>query len=805
MLQSAARWIESSSFDESAADEIMQKLELHPFIARLLVLRGYTRVEQVEAFLHGAGGELHDPLQMDQMREAADRIRSAIDQGEKILIFGDYDADGVSSTSLMVRMLRMLGASFDFYIPHRVQEGYGLNCDALTWAKEQGFSLVVTVDTGISAVDEVRHASDIGLEVVITDHHEPPPQLPQAVAVVNPKKPGCGYPFKSLAGVGVAFKLAQVLLERLPEELLDLAALGTVADMMPLIGENRIIVRLGLERLRQDPGAGMKALMHTAGIERQSVDAGRIGFSLAPRINAAGRLDSAAPAVRLLTADDESAAQELAQQLDAQNTERQQIVEDTLNEALHYIEEQGKQHARVLVAAGSGWNAGVIGIVASKLLDRYYRPVIVLSIDAEQGKAKGSARSIEGFNLYEALTKCSDLLEHYGGHEGAAGMTVSVERLGELEQRLNEHAASSLREEDCMPVLRADTSCTLADVNLDRIGHLELLAPFGMQNPSPRFVIKGVKITDIRTVGKDDKHLKLRLADEADETIVIDAIAFGLGENRFKISSTARLDVLAEMAVNEWNGRRKPQLVIHDLRVPHTQLFDFRGNQSTPDLVKQIESAYDEPAVILFHEEDRELLESIPALNHLPVWSAEAPDHLIPINEKAGKTDMAEVRDMMLLTRPSHVDGLTAVLRSATALERIYAIFQESGSLEEAVSTLPSRDMFKTVYTELTRPSFQNAEHKKLVSALARRSGLRPAFVQFILNVFEELQFIEKNNDHYRLNASAEKRPLTSSSRYRRQENRPSVDTLLVYTSSEELKEWMLSQMNSNRRMEGVH
>lgn len=422
MLQSKTRW-QLVEAEESQVRELAGKLEIHPLTARLLINRGVSDPEQARRFLQVDLSGIYSPFLMDGIQEAVDRIRAALDQREKILIYGDYDVDGVSSTTLLMKMFQGLEADVDYYIPNRFTEGYGLNENALRRAKEAGVQLMISVDTGISAVKEAKIARQLGLDLIITDHHEPPAVLPEGVAVINPKKPGCSYPCKLLAGVGVAFKLAHALLGRVPEEVLDLAALGTIADLVPLMDENRVIAALGLKEINRRRNIGLSALMDVAGIQGE-VTAGHVGFSLGPRINAGGRLDTAGTAVELLLTEDPKQARVLAEELDGMNRERQKLVEEIAGEACAAVESAPEKHRRFIVVAAPGWNVGVIGIVASRLVEKYYRPTIVLGIDEETGMAKGSARSIAGLDLYQALTTCTDLLSQFGGHEMAAGMSL---------------------------------------------------------------------------------------------------------------------------------------------------------------------------------------------------------------------------------------------------------------------------------------------------------------------------------------------------------------------------------------------
>lgn len=416
MLYSKYEW-RIRSAESSITDRLAQDLSLPPMVASLMASRGIHSAEDGRRFLYGTFELTHDPYLMQGMQEAVSRIRKALEDREHILIYGDYDADGVSSTSLMIHLMRYLGASYDIYIPHRSNEGYGLHNHALDWAHQQGVSLVITVDTGISAVEQIAYANSLGIDVIVTDHHEPPEVLPEAYALINPKIPTCSYPFKGLAGVGVAYKLAQALVGEPPEEWLQIVSIGTIADLMPLTGENRVLVKHGIESMRSTKYEGIRCLLEVSGIHVEQVTAVNVAFSMAPRINASGRLDHAGRAVTLLTTEHREEAERLAWELDGLNKDRQQVVENIVQEALGMVQNRwrGQEVPPVIVLAGEGWNVGVVGIVASKILERFYRPVVILGIDPETGNCKGSARSIPGFDIYAALHSCKDVMDHFGG------------------------------------------------------------------------------------------------------------------------------------------------------------------------------------------------------------------------------------------------------------------------------------------------------------------------------------------------------------------------------------------------------
>ncbi|UQZ86787.1 Single-stranded-DNA-specific exonuclease RecJ [Paenibacillus konkukensis] len=800
MLQSRARW-KISETDSKQAEELAGQLEISPLLAHLLISRGMTDQEHAAAFLFGGTDHIHDPFLLDGMEQAVVRIRQALERGEKIRIYGDYDADGVSSTTLMVHLLRTLDASFDYYIPHRVHEGYGMNKPAVDLAKQEGISLIITVDTGISAVEEIAYASELGIDVIVTDHHEPPEVLPEAYSVINPKKPGCPYPFKQLAGVGVALKLAQALLGRWPEELLEFAAIGTVADLMPLLGENRAIVKQGIKRMQSSANWGIRALLDVSGVQMKDVNATHIGFSLAPRINASGRLNNADDAVRLLITDSEQEAEHLAYDLDSLNKERQRIVDDMTRQAMSMMEERKASGGlnKVIVLAHEDWNVGVIGIVASKLMDRFYRPTLILGIDKETGLAKGSARSIAGFDLYQALSHCHDLMEHFGGHQAAAGMTLSKDHLPELERRLNVLAEEWLKPGDFVPLLHADMECALDEVGVETIRQLEQLGPFGMGNPQPKFVFTNIRCQELRTIGKEQQHVKMTLIKGGGEAAAtLDAVGFNKSAALPWISPSASMDILGELSINEWNGVRKPQIMIQDIRVPHVQLFDWRGASSKLEFklrelnsrvspLAEAEEGSGQPAVITFHPEDKQV--RMKFMNTYPVWGMDpATGQGSPLNEHARRKPLSAVKDLVLYDLPAQLGALEQVIVSASGAERWYAVFSGSPANQ---GPLPNRDIFKTVYGAVLKLGDQAFPASYITEALSRRSGQSQQLIQFILDVFEELGFIQRRPEGYRAVSNPAKKDLTASRLYRQRQHSLDVEQTLVYSSAQELHEWI--------------
>ncbi|MEW6030433.1 MAG: single-stranded-DNA-specific exonuclease RecJ [Chloroflexota bacterium] len=544
-----------------------------PVLRQILFNRGYATDAAARAFLKAETPFDTNPFQMKGMDAAVERIRFALEHAEPIAIYGDYDVDGVTATALLVTALRAFngnpstgsGQVVREYIPNRFDEGYGLNNEALTALANDGVRLVITVDCGIRSPDEARHARDLGLDLVISDHHEPSGALPDALAVVNPKQDGDAYPEKYLAGVGIAYKIVEALAS-LPSfagllnlaDLLDLVALGTVADLAPLTGENRSLVRGGLRQLRQTARQGLFSLANVAEIPIAKIGATHIGYMLGPRLNASGRLESALASYQLLTTTDVFQAGQLAQQLDVQNRQRQQLTREiqTQAEALAF---DGQDDPLLLFAVHPEFNHGVVGLAASRLTETYYRPSIVGHYGEETTRC--SCRSIPEFHITHALDECADLLVRHGGHAAAAGFTVRNENLDELVARLRSIATRELDGRDLRHTFVADAEVKLKDLSFDLLKSLDLLEPTGYGNPSPVFVTRGIKVQSSRPVGADGRHLKLALTDGR---ITFDSIGFRLGH--LQPDLPPRVDVLFVLEVNEYNGNTRLQLNLKDIK-----------------------------------------------------------------------------------------------------------------------------------------------------------------------------------------------------------------------------------------------
>lgn len=562
------RWTVKNA-DETVVAQLSRELGVGRSVARVLAGRGYGEPVAAGSFLDPALAGLHDPFLLAGMSEAVDRLVAARTQRELVCIYGDYDVDGVSSTALLMDFFRRVGIQCCYHIPHRMDEGYGLSREGLAMAAKSGARVVVSVDCGITAVEEARWCAENGLDLVITDHHMPGPEIPSAVAVVNPLQPGCGAPFRQLAGVGLAFKLVVALRARLRgegafagggepnlRECLDLVALGTIADLVPLVGENRIIARYGLQELTNSHRVGIMALKEVAGVSGQ-VTCGAVGFRLAPRLNAAGRLDDAARGVELLLTDDPVRAGELAAALDAGNRERQDLEQEILRDALAMVREDPAMHGRrSIVLASPDWHPGVIGIVASRIVELYHRPTVLIAL--QDGNGKGSGRSIPAFHLRDALAACTDHLLKFGGHRQAAGLAIEESTLAAFVERFDEVAAGLLTPEDLMPELTLEGVLEPAEITSQLVRELERLAPFGIGNPEPLFLVRGARVESRRELQGGHLRLALRYGGHS-----LSAIGFNLSGHP---ATADMLDLACSPQLNEWNGRTTVQLKIKDMK-----------------------------------------------------------------------------------------------------------------------------------------------------------------------------------------------------------------------------------------------
>lgn len=784
-------------FDESQqleVEQLAQSLQLSSLVAKLLAKRGYTTTQSAELFLHSNMEQLQDPFLLKDMAKAKARIEQALTNREKIRVFGDYDADGVSATTLMTYLLRELRADFDTYIPHRTREGYGLNNGAIDAAHQLGITLIVTVDTGISAVEQIAYANTLGIDVVVTDHHEPPDILPAAVAIVNPKQHDCPYPFKGLAGVGVAFKLAHALLGHPPLQWTDIVTLGTIADLMPLRGENRILVQQGLRQLAHTDKIGFRALADIAKMELTKMTATDVAFKIAPRINAAGRLEHANLALQLLCTTNMVEAEQLVVRLDSLNRERQQLVETMTNEAhamwqakCAQAKAQGQAEPHVIVVAASHWHVGVVGIVASKLVEKYYKPVIVLGIDEQLHKCKGSARSIAGYDIYAALKQCDELLAHYGGHPAAAGMTLSLDHLATFERRLHELAEQWMKPQDWLRVTNIDVSGEVRDLNLRLTEQLAQLEPYGNGNEMPMLHVKRAEVVQVQVVGKDKSHLKLTVSDERGE---LDVIGFGYAPYAKRIHAGTQLEMIGKLTEKEFNGQRKVSFELADLKSDDVHVVDLRDITSPLGMIGRLierrEFVAAGAVIVVPNDAWRGALAHI-----LQQRSFNCP--IVTYDQSpATSAQLADCHTLFVVGQPLSAQALSEVLAQCPKLETLYALYEQA---RQGI-TVPERETFAELYQQLRRRSAEFSQSNGLAQLLSGTLlSLTPSLVAFMVTVFAELQFLTIEHGGLHLVSSPPKRSLESAPSIGYRNEQTTADRML-YAPVKQLMAWVAQHCN---------
>lgn len=765
MLESKTKW-QFTNQEETESELTLEELPIKSsIIVDLLKQRGLNTTEEMNEFISPKLDNLASPQGLSMVEQATERIHQAINYGEKILVYGDYDADGICSTALLLKSLYELGATCDYYIPNRIDEGYGLNEDAFKQAYTKGFKVILTVDTGIASIKEAELAKQLGMDLIITDHHEVQDQLPNAYAIINPK---CSpdYAFKELAGVGVAFKLAEHLLGYFPEHLLDLVAIGTIADLVPLINENRILAHYGLQQLTKTKNVGLQALKKNCNIDGHVTEE-NIGFLLGPRINATGRISDAEIAVQLLMTNDREEADQIAEKINSINQKRQKIVSSIVQEAEQMLQENNKE--KVIMIAHENWHEGVLGIVASRLVQKYDRPAIVLTYDQETSQYKGSARSIPAFNLFKNCMEIRELFSQFGGHSQAAGMTFPSENFQMIQDKLNLLITEQLSSEDFKQVTEISRSVTITDLNEQLFNDISLLAPYGVGNPKPIFHLNDIP-EEVRQIGQNKNHLKLQFFDEKH---LVEGIGFGMGDLFNFITPQTTISIVGEFGINEWNGVRTPQIVMKDMKIDHWQLFDHRGKKNI-DL-----SAF-------IHNDKCNLM-----ISNEQLLDTQQMENVDQITYRTEIESLSKVNSLYIYDLPPTLDQLEKIV-SVTKPENIHVCFYIEKSM--FLKSFPSRNDFKWYYALIHH-------RKKLdltseLSNIMKSRGWRKEKLRFMTQVFLELDFVTKDNDVIYVNSSPIKKDLQQSSSYQKLLNECKVEKTLYYSTYKELREWFNRCMN---------
>ena len=739
MIIPTYNWQFAPQVEDADFTKIAKKAGLGPEAARLLFSRGIKDEDSLSRFLAPSLDDLHDPYLLHDMDKAVNRIRRAIEQGEFILVYGDYDADGMTSASILKETLEQLGAECLVYLPNRFTDGYGPNASVYKYfIEQQGISLIVTVDNGVAGHEAIDLAQSMGVDVIVTDHHSLPEVLPDAHAIVHPEHPEADYPFKHLAGCGVAFKLACALLEEVQVELLDLVAIGTIADMVSLTDENRIMVQYGLEVLRNTQRLGLQELFEIAGISSSDLTEETVGFQLAPRLNALGRLDDPNPAIDLLTGFDDEEVREIALMIQEKNEERKEIVQAIYDEAKNMVDPSKS----VQVLSKEGWNPGVLGIVAGRLLEELGQTVIVLNI--EDGRAKGSARSIEAVDIFEALDPHRALFIAFGGHAGAAGMTLEAEQLDALSEILETYVKDKGIDAKGKSKLYLDEELDLESLSLDTVKSFEKLAPFGMDNQKPVFYIRDFQVENARSMGAGDSHLKLKISKG---TANFEVVAFGQGSKATEFAQTKQLELAVTLSVNQWNGQTTLQLMMVDARVDGVQLFNIRGkNASLPDGVPVLD-----------------LTGKLPDISLSPaIVVKNLPEDITILKNIFQQHDFSAVYFKNDIDKPYYLTGY--------------------GTREQFAK------LYKTIY------QFPEFDIRYKLKDLSTYLKIEQILLVKMIQIFEELGFVTIENGVMKVNKDADKRDIAESQIYQNLKQTVKDQEMMALGTVQEIYDFLMEK-----------
>lgn len=691
--------------------KLSKKYKLDTLAAQILWQRGIRAEEEIQAYLNPDLQQLHDPFLLHDMEKAVQRILTAIENGQNILIYGDYDADGMTASSVMKSALDELGAEVQVYLPNRFTDGYGPNLDVYKYfIQNEDIDLIITVDNGVAGHEAIAYAQSQNVDVIVTDHHSMPEVLPEAFAIVHPEHPESNYPFKYLAGVGVAFKVATALLDYIPSDILDLVAIGTIADMVSLTDENRILVSHGLKVLANTERAGLMELMRLSGTDFEKVNEETIGFQIAPRLNALGRLDDPNPAIELLTGWDEEVAAEIAQMIDEKNSERKVIVENIFNQALTMITDEPVQ-----ILHHKDWHKGVLGIVAGRLLEQFHKPIIMLA--EEEGVLRGSARSIENFNIFEALNEHRELFMAFGGHKQAAGMTFALENVEAIKQVMLDFIQENDIDMSEKSSLEVQGSLQFDEISLETIRSLEKLSPYGMDNPKPHFLLTDYQVEQARSMGKDNSHLKLKLVQNGQ---ALDAVYFGHGAESLEFEQSDT-ELVGTLSSNTWNGTTTVQLMVADARVNGVELLDIRSRQ------------------------------------------VELPKNTIRFVHNEVKNGTIE-EVLIIEEAPTDKEALSALTELIHEQEFELIYFKNTIKKNYYLTGAGTREQFARFYKAIYQyPEF---DIRFKLKDLANYLKIPDILLIKMIQIFEELNFVTIDNGMMSVNKAAEKRDISESNIY---------------------------------------
>lgn len=767
MTFSNCKWQLMETLEDTRIKDWATQLQVSPLLIKICMQRGINELAQLEEFLSPQPQLWHDPFLMHDMEKAMERIQQAIETGESILIFGDYDADGITSTAILYETLEMLGANVTYYLPNRFEDGYGPNQRVFEEYIGNGVSLIITVDCGIAAHEPIEWAMNHQCDVILSDHHEIPPVIPKAYAVVHPRHPDADYPFGDLSGAGVAFKIAHALLGELPDELLEIAAIGTIADLVSLTDENRTLVKLGLQQMRQTQRIGLVSLFEALQLQQESIDEKTIGFQIAPRFNALGRLGDASPGVTLLTTFDDDEAHQLVDFMQIENARRQQIVDDITKEALEMA--QSQQDKAVIVLAQKNWHEGVLGIVASRVVEKIAKPTIVLAISEDGLQAKGSARSVGEFNLYDALSSCKDLLAKFGGHHMAAGLTLETILIPALMEKLEQFAnenASLLQSET---VLMIEQSLKLSDVTVEYIEQLEQLQPYGTNNPEPLFELQSVHLQTKQQMGAEQQHLKITIQQGNEQ---LQCLAFSKGEWASRLNVQDELSVVGTLEINEWQQNRLPQLMLKDIESSSPQVFDWRTNKIRPEQLQLTNAIY------LVNREN---------LRSLVAERIQSSSIVLSMAEWLAQADTLTQYDSLVLFDCPQSRELVESLKRRVITQKLYIIAFTPKSV--MTMGIPTRDRFKQVFQYIQTHS--NVPYNETTGNIANYLKIPLEQFKVILRVFFELEFVIITDGFLQINPAAKTVDLMESALMKQLQEQLWLEKVFIYSQFSDLTKWL--------------
>lgn len=753
-------WELNSETENINREQIAKDLDVSLLFVDICIGRGLTTAQEIQEFIDIDENWLHDPFLMHDMEKAVKRITEALQTQEKITIYGDYDADGMTSTALLTETLASLGADVNYYLPNRFVEGYGPNTEAFQKIIEDETSLIITVDNGVTGNEAITYAQSQGVDVIVTDHHELPEKLPDAYALVHPRHPKAEYPFGDLAGVGVALKVASALTGEIPIEVFDLAAIGTVADLVSLTGENRAIVYFGLKMIEQTQRIGLLQLLKVIEKTPKEVNEETIGFQIAPRLNAVGRLGDAGPCVELLTTHEPETASELAQYVNDKNDERKMIVNNMTDEVQEQLTKMSEEY-EVIVLADEQWHQGVLGIVASRIVEQTNKPTLLFTIDAETGLAKGSARSVEGFNLYEAFVENEDYFTQFGGHSMAAGMSAEVDLLPTIQKQLSTYA-KQLKEYE--PTQKIDAFTDLSEITTDTINEIEKLRPFGTDNQKPMIASKQVKVQQKRKVGAEGNHLKLSVGQNDRQ---LDIISFQNGYLHDLLFDEQEIGIAGYLENNVWNGLSKPQMQMQDIDIPGPMFIDNRLSKLTPANFE-----YENRTYVFYKKESYEL-----GVKHLPE-SSDA--YLLTSNDEIEAFESS--KHLIIVDCPNSIKQLQATISNNEELVVRCYFYKENHLF---LSGLPAHEDFKKAYKYFATHKDMDLMNKGHLLADHLKMDNNKIFL--IVQVFLEANFVIINNGVLNIVKQPEKKNLQNTKSYQKALKQLKAEELFVYSSFKEV------------------